>query len=98
MFESVEFLLENRTWSRSCLRLSIAKPEDVHTGRTGFKRANILSGLVHNRNTQDKLLRTALSKISPEWWGSDTAITISENVECQPHRDNNNADYSLSAS
>ena len=86
MFENVEFLLENRTWSQSCLRLNMAKPEDVHTGRTGFKRANILSGLVHNHNTQDKLLRTALSKISPEWWGLDTVTTNKKNVECQPQR------------
>ena len=65
MLEVVEFLLDNRTWSKSCLRLNIAKPEGAHTGITGFKRANILSGLVHNHNTQDKLLRAALSKNAP---------------------------------
>ena len=28
MFEVVEFLMENRSWEPSCLRLNIAKPED----------------------------------------------------------------------
>ena len=62
MFEVLEFLLGNRTWSKSCLRLSEAKPEDAQTGCTGFKRANIQSSLVHSHNTQDKLLRAALNR------------------------------------
>ena len=64
------------------------------TGSTGFKRAAVMSNLVNNGVMQDQLLRQALSLVAPEWWGDEAVITVNENVECQPHRDGNNADYS----
>ena len=94
MHTVVEFLLRNRTWSKACLRETIAKPEDIVTGSTGFKRVALQSELVHSKCHQDRLLRQALSEIAPEWWGDQTHITVNRNVVCQPHVDGNNADYS----
>ena len=97
MFEIVEFLLNNRTWSPTCLRTNIAKPEDFYVGPTGFKRVHLLSNLVGHTTHQDRLLRSALELIAPEWWGEETHITINKNVVCCPHVDKNNAEYSYIA-
>jgi hypothetical protein len=94
MFSIAESLLRNRTWSKSCLRLNIAKPEDVVTGSTGFQRVLLQSELVHETTKQDQLLRQALSEIAPERWGAQTRVTANRNVVCQPHVDKNNAEYS----
>ena len=91
----MEILLSNRTWTQTCLRQNIAKPEDIETSKDDrFKRVALQSDLVHNHTKQDQLLRQALSQIAPEWWGDETQITINKNVVCQPHVDKNNAEYS----
>ena len=94
MFAIAEFLLRNRTWSKTCLRLNIAKPAEVATGSTGFQRVLLQSELVHQTTKQDQLLRQAISGIAPEWWEDETCITVNKNVVCQPHVDGNNTDYS----
>ena len=60
MFELVRFLLENRTWTYSCRRVNIVKPEDVHVSATGFRTAKVPSNVVRDVTTQDKLLRRAV--------------------------------------
>ena len=94
MFGIVEFLLRNRTWSKTCLRLNIAKPEEVVTGSTGFQRVLLQSELVRQTTKQDQLLRQALSEMAPEWWDDETHVTVNKNVVCQPHADGNDTDYS----
>ena len=95
MFGMVEFLLDNRTWSKTCLRENIADPEDLVLSKNGkFRRVALMSNNVAHKIAQDRLLRKALSEIAPEWWGEDTQITVNKNVECKPHMDKNNAEYS----
>jgi len=53
-----------------------------------------MSNNVSHNIAQDRLLRKALSEIAPEWWGEDTMIMVNKNVECRPHTDKNNAEYS----
>ena len=94
MLEVVGFIMEHRTWEPSCLRLNIARLDDIVIGKTGFKRAAIQSELVGNKTMQDRFLKIALSKVAPEWDGARTCITNDKNLVCLPHKDPNNADYS----
>ena len=85
--ETVEFLLRHRRWGTRCLRTSIAKPEQVQVvKKTKFVTlaSNLLSG-----TTTDKLLRSALEAIAPEWWGEETQIVVNRNVQCARHTDAN---------
>ena len=85
--EIVEFLLRHRRWDPTCLRSNIAFPEQVEVFKK-TKRVRLDSN-VCGSTTTDKLLRTALEAIAPEWWGDETQIVVNRNVQCARHVDAN---------
>ena len=85
--ETVDFLLRHRTWEPTCLRTNIATPDQVEVIKK-TKRVHLASNVLGNTTT-DKLLRSALEAIAPEWWGDETHIVVNRNVQCARHLDAN---------
>ena len=85
--ETVDFLLRHRRWETTCLRANIATPDQVEVIKK-TKRAHLASNVLGGATT-DKLLRSAIEAIAPEWWGDETHIVVNRNVQCARHTDAN---------
>jgi hypothetical protein len=82
----LEFLLANRRWDPTCLRVNIARPGLVKVCKT-VKRVSLESNTL--RGGVDALVRKAIEAIAPEWWGDETKIIVNRNVTCERHVDKN---------
>ena len=83
----VEFLLRNRRWDPTCLRVNIAKPDQIEL-RKKTKRVRLESNVCSGATT-DRLLRKAIEAIAPEWWDDETQVVLNRNVQCARHIDSN---------
>ena len=75
-----------------CLRPNVAQPEDTVTyGKV--KAAKIHSNALKSREKEPELW-DAIKETAPEWWGSDTQITLNKDLMCKRHRDSGNKEHS----
>ena len=85
--DTLEFLLEHRCWEPICLRTNVAQPEHIKMNGT-VRRAHVESNTLRP-NGVDLIVRKAIAKIAPEWWGDDTKVIVNRNLTCKPHTDRN---------
>ena len=85
--DTLEFLLANRRWKPTCLRVNVAQPELVQVYKT-VKRVHLESNTLR-ACAVDCLVRKAIASIAPEWWDDETKIIVNRNVTCKRHVDQN---------
>ena len=88
----LEDLLSKRKWVKSCLRSSVAQPEDIKISGT-VKVAKIYSNVLNNREKEPELY-DAIKNVAPEWWDDETQITLNKDLVCKRHRDHANKEHS----
>ena len=86
--DNVEELLRSRKWAKDCLRVNIARPDQIITrGKAGTVNIVLVKSNLLRKDEHE--LREAIRFIAPERWDEETQVILNHNVPFKRHKDSN---------